>query len=135
MPTGSSCDAWYRRRMSWRYDVVGFLDGDFGLAVAARNTVQALAASSRSGRAVSIEPPAIVRELARVLGLVGPVEPVSIGGPAAGPLARRVTLFQMNPLEIAWYARQWRGAVERLAGAVCVPFWELPSSRRLGTGA
>ena len=106
--------------------MVGFLGGDFGLAVAARNTIQALTASSRSGRAVSIEPSRIVRELARVLGLVGAVEPVPIVGPATGSAAGRVVLLQVNPLEVAWYSRQWRGVVERSAMTACVPFWELP---------
>ncbi len=112
--------------MPWRYDVVGFLGGDFGLTVAARNTIQALTASSRCGRAVSIEPARLARELARLVGLVGPVESVPIAGPATGPAAKSVVLLQVNPLEIAWYARQWRGAVERPAMAACVPFWELP---------
>src|SRR5512137_2650293 len=43
-PFAAAC---YRRRMSWRYDVVGFLGGDFGLAVADRNSVRVLDATGR----------------------------------------------------------------------------------------
>jgi glycosyltransferase involved in cell wall biosynthesis len=100
--------------MSWEYDVVGFLRGDFGLSVAARNTVRALAASGRTVNLV-------------------PVEPKVLKGPAAGisaegrnPGSRRLNLFQVNPVEIALFSRQWRGAVEPGAPNVCVPFWELP---------
>jgi glycosyltransferase involved in cell wall biosynthesis len=114
--------------MPWRYDVVGFLGGDFGLGVAARNSVRALEATDRLGRSVPVEvrPPSRltdrVRSLfrPRVLG-----EPSGRGrGESSG--ARRASLFQMNPLEIAWYASQWRGDVDPAAPNVCVPFWELP---------
>lgn len=126
LPTGTFAGACYRRRMPWRYDVVGFLGSDFGLAVAARNTVHALSAASRTGRAVSIEPSRPPRELARWLGLVGAVAPSPIGRGAGGPTAGHVALFQMNPMEIAWYARQWRRTVPADARFACVPFWELP---------
>ena len=106
--------------------MVGFLGGEFGLAVAARNTIQALTASSRSGRAVSIEPVRLAGELARFMGLAGDTGPVPVVGPATGSAAGRVVLFQMNPLEIAWYSRQWRDVRDRTAKMACVPFWELP---------
>jgi hypothetical protein len=38
----------------WKYDLVAFLDGDFGLAVAARNTLRALEASGNGQRAAMI---------------------------------------------------------------------------------
>ncbi len=112
--------------MSWRYDVVGFLGSEFGLAVAARNTVHALSAASRSGHAVSVEPSRLPRELARLAGLVRRQAPVPFGGPARGLAAGRVALLQMNPMEIAWYERQWRPEVAADARLACVPFWELP---------
>jgi glycosyltransferase involved in cell wall biosynthesis len=112
--------------MPWRYDVVGFFGGDFGLAVAARNTIQALSASCRPGRTVSVEPSRLSREVARALGLVGAVDPTPIPGSEAGPEARSIALFQMNPPEIAWYSRQWRGSMTPSTVTACVPFWELP---------
>ena len=53
--------------MRWSYEVVGFLGGDFGLAVAARNSAQALGATGRLGERVQIEirPPPRWRERIR----------------------------------------------------------------------
>jgi glycosyltransferase involved in cell wall biosynthesis len=112
--------------MSWRYDVVGFLGGDFGLAVAARNTIRALEATERLEKKVEVEAPERLVERLMVLATAGGpgakfsrgrIEP---GGP------RRVNLFQMNPIEIAWFTAQWCKAVTPFARNVCVPFWELP---------
>jgi glycosyltransferase involved in cell wall biosynthesis len=110
----------------WKYDVVGFLGGDFGLAVAARNSVRALAATGRLGEEVAVEVEAPERPVDRALRLLRrkPRAPASPRRVDAG--ARRVSLFQMNPLEIAWYAPQWRAAAGPAARNAIVPFWELP---------
>jgi glycosyltransferase involved in cell wall biosynthesis len=114
--------------MSWRYDVVGFLGGDFGLAVAARNTIRALEATERLEKKVEVEvrPPAKVIDRLRALARASVKPPVSARRPAGSSDTGRATLFQMNPLEIAWYTAQWRGGVDSNARNVCVPFWELP---------
>jgi len=91
------------------YTVVGFLDEAFGLAVASRNTVRALGAS---GRRVA---PIRVRHDHRVAE-----------APAAATDAGSVTVFHMNPHDVAAYAAQWRGGVDPRAPSVCVPFWEMP---------
>lgn len=114
--------------MPWRYDVVGYLGGDFGLGVAARNSVRALEASRRLAATISVEerPPESTGDYLR-----------HILGRASGPASERtprtiesseplVTLFQMNPLEIAWHTSQWRPGVEPGSRHVCVPFWEMP---------
>ena len=128
MPTGENAGACYRRPMSWRYDVVGFLGGDFGLGVAARNSIRALRTTERLGESVEVEvrpPPRLVDRALSMLRSKAPRdEPWRRSAGEAG--AGRVALFHMNPLEIAWYASQWRGSIDPSAPSVCVPFWELP---------
>ncbi len=89
----------------WSYDVVGYHGGDFGLAIAARQTVGILRAMHRPVREIGMD--------------------AAPGGssPATG---RSVALFQANPLEIAQHAPQWQEQVARGARNACVPFWELP---------
>lgn len=94
------------------YRLIGFLTGSFGLAVAARNTMRALAASGRRVEGVTVQ-----NRYARGAEGIRPRAPAS---------RRDVNLFHMNPLEIAGYEASWRPAVERAAPNVCVPFWELP---------
>jgi glycosyltransferase involved in cell wall biosynthesis len=118
--------ACYRRRMSWRYDVVGFLGGDFGLAVAARNTIRALEATGRMEKKIGIEVPAGLGGRLKIVATAG--GSIAEGSRSRGepPESRQVSLFQMNPIEIAWYTAQWRKAVSPAARKICVPFWELP---------
>jgi glycosyltransferase involved in cell wall biosynthesis len=97
----------------WHYSVIGFLNVDYGLSVAARNTLKALSASARPSTRVSIEP----RWLRGAAATAG-------DRPAAGE--RNVALFQLNPLDIPVYSRQWRPSAPRGTAHVCVPFWELP---------
>jgi glycosyltransferase involved in cell wall biosynthesis len=112
--------------MSWRYDVVGFLGGDFGLAVAARNTIRALEMTGRMGGQVGVETPTGLVGRLKVVASAG--GSIAEGGRSNGepPRSQQVSLFQMNPIEIAWYTAQWRKAVSPAARNVCVPFWELP---------
>ncbi len=100
--------------MARRYDVVGFLGEDFGLSVAARNTIRALTASGRCVKAVPVEPKI----------WKGPAPESLTEAPSANGGA--VNLFHLNPVEIALFSRQWRGAVDPRTANVCVPFWELP---------
>jgi glycosyltransferase involved in cell wall biosynthesis len=105
-------------RPAWTYDVVGYHGGDFGLAVAAAQTVTSLRGSGRAVRPIPLEsrpPPPIRDRLARAL------RPGRHDGPG-----RSVALFQVNPLEIAQHAFQWQADVATGARNVCVPFWELP---------
>ncbi|HQR30362.1 MAG TPA: glycosyltransferase [Anaeromyxobacteraceae bacterium] len=105
---------------TWTYDVVGYHGGDFGLAVAARESLAVLRASGRGTRAIQIAPaplPSIPARIARTLRRRRTVDP----GP--GP---RVALFQANPVELARFHDQWQGAVSPRARTACVPFWELP---------
>lgn len=112
--------------MPWRYDVVGFLGGDFGLGVAARNSVRALEATGRLGQSVEVEVPSRLSGRLKVLASAG--GPITVGSRSRGesPESRHISLFQMNPIEIAWFTTQWRKAVSPAAWNVCVPFWELP---------
>jgi glycosyltransferase involved in cell wall biosynthesis len=114
--------------MPWRYDVVGFLGGDFGLGVAARNSVRALEATGRLGRSVPVEvrPPLPIRDRVRLLFRPKPPRDASGSRPSEPAGVSRASLFHMNPLEIAWYTNQWRGSVDPSSPNVCVPFWELP---------
>jgi glycosyltransferase involved in cell wall biosynthesis len=108
----------------WRYDIVGFLGGDFGLAVAARNTIRALEATRRLDRKVDVKGASSLRDRVGLLLTAG--RPAPPRGAAAPGESRRVSLFHMNPLETAWYSGQWRTAVDPSAWNACVPFWELP---------
>lgn len=113
--------------MTWQYRVVGFLNGDFGLAVAARNTVRALDASGRLAGEVDIQvlpPRRIVHQLRDAWVRRRTRKPVR-RGPAASAPGQQVNLFEMNPLEVAWFSPQWEDAVSP-GYNVCVPFWELP---------
>ena len=102
----------------WIYDVVGYHGGDFGLAIAAAQTVAALRGSGRAVRAIGLvdRPPPSLRER---LGRVVPP-------PARQGSNRTVALFQANPLEIAQHSFQWQAEIAPGARNVCVPFWELP---------
>jgi glycosyltransferase involved in cell wall biosynthesis len=95
---------------------VGFLGGEFGLAVAARNSARALSASGRV-----VEPVVLEHRAGRTSP--GP-EPALPSGGEAGD--RRLTLFHANPLDVAVYAGQWRSAVDPAWFRCCVPFWEMP---------
>lgn len=94
----------------WTYDVVGLFGNDFGLSVAARNTLSALEASGRSFETVT------VRADPR---LGKPARERRDGG-------RRLNLFQLNPIDVGAFSRQWVPALSPSAPKVCVPFWELP---------
>src|SRR5690242_4815367 len=87
------------------YDVVGLFGHEFGLTVAARNSVAALRASGREVDTVSVVANPRVRAAARA--------------PRSGP--GRINLLHLNPLDLGAYAPQWRPAVERDAPNVCVP--------------
>jgi len=96
------------------YRLIGFLDGDFGLSVAARNTERALKASGREVERVPLQPsdsaaPARVR-----------------AGSPADAQRGAIDLFQMNPLDIGRYSAQWRLGIDAREARACVPFWELP---------
>ncbi|MGA8890995.1 MAG: glycosyltransferase family 4 protein [Anaeromyxobacteraceae bacterium] len=92
-----------------RYAVVGYHDHDFGLAVAGRNSIDALEASGRSVELVRLDPWRNPRNRRLT--------------PYAGPT---VNLFHANPNEIGALARQWLHAVDLAAPHVAVPYWELP---------
>ncbi|HEX9242998.1 MAG TPA: glycosyltransferase family 4 protein [Anaeromyxobacter sp.] len=106
---GDPADAGGDRRP---YRVVGFMTGDLGLGVAARNTVQGLRASGRPLEEVTIQ-----HRWAPGAAAERPPGPVRPG---------EVTLFHMNPPDIAIYRAGWRRDVSPVGPAVCVPFWELP---------
>jgi glycosyltransferase involved in cell wall biosynthesis len=91
-----------------RYRVVGFLDGQFGLAVAARNTLQALTTSGRTVDRVPVD------------------ERGGAERAAPAPAPGGINLFHLNPFEIARTSRTWMPVVDPGAANVCVPFWELP---------
>jgi glycosyltransferase involved in cell wall biosynthesis len=92
------------------YHVIGHVEGEFGLAIAARNTVRALRSSGRDVTCTNVVVPPARGAVARG-GVSSPTD---------------VQLFQMNPLEAARAAAQWSAAVPRGAPRVWVPFWELP---------
>lgn len=92
-----------------RYFVVGYHDHDFGLAVAARNSVDALRASGRHVDLVRVDP------------WRAPENPRPVNDGVPG-----VNLFQVNPNEVGSLAHQWFRAVGASAPNVSVPFWELP---------
>jgi len=105
-------------RSAWTYDVVGYHGGDFGLAIAARQTLVALRGSGRSVRPITLEPsprPAQRDRVARSMR----------AGRQAGS-DQTIALFHVNPLEIAQHSFQWQAEVEPEARSACVPFWELP---------
>jgi glycosyltransferase involved in cell wall biosynthesis len=99
-----------------RYRVIGFLGGNFGLAVAARNTLRALKASGREVDEIVVEP------------MVKPASASDAHPHSTAESASRdtINLFQMNPLDIGRYSAQWRDQVDLTARNICVPFWELP---------
>ena len=89
----------------WSYDVVGYHDGDFGLAIAARQTVGVLRTMDRTVREVRLD---------------------GAPGRSAAATGRGISLFHANPLEIAQHAPRWKEQVAPGARNACVPFWELP---------
>lgn len=97
-------------RSRTRYTVVGYVAGSFGVSIATRNTTHVLAAAGRD------------------IEVVGADSGGGDASPSAGERSRRstITLFHMNPLEIAATAHTWRRAVDARAPRVCIPFWEMP---------
>jgi len=91
------------------YRVVGYVEGGFGLAVAARNTLAVLARSGRQATTFDFARP-----------------PELPAGGAPGGRHGHTNVFHANPLEIAGHRRSWRRVVRRTDRNVCVPFWELP---------
>jgi len=96
------------------YDVIGFLRAEFGLAIAARNTVRSLRASGREVREVILDP-ARPRSLAVVT-------PTNLSARATPPVA----LFHLNPVGISLFEGSWSPIAPRYSHSACVPFWELP---------
>jgi glycosyltransferase involved in cell wall biosynthesis len=96
---------------AWVYDLVGYHGGNLGIAMATRATMEALRASGR------------ITNLVPVGWSSGAPAPPRVRSGLAG---HRVTLFEVNPLEIAFLADQWTRAIDSTAPAACVPFWELP---------
>ncbi len=94
------------------YRVVGFLDANIGVGIAARNTLTSLASAGRPVQGVSIRN----RNLPDPRPFLAP--------PHGGP--DDVSVLQLSPVEIASYAATWRRYVHPDAPTVCVPFWELP---------
>jgi glycosyltransferase involved in cell wall biosynthesis len=94
------------------YRVVGFLTGQFGLGVAARNTLRALEASGRPIERVTVQN--------RWSSGAEAERPPTGAGPD------EVALFHVNPSDVAYYRASWRPHVSPRSPGVCVPFWELP---------
>lgn len=94
-----------------RYSVIGFLTGGFGIAVAARNTLRALRESGRSVDEVTIQ---------------NRWAPGTAATDAVPATPGDLTLFHVNPPEIAWYSASWQAQVGAAPLRACVPFWELP---------
>ena len=99
-------------RLRRAYRVVGFLTGEFGLGVAARNTLRALEASGRQVARVTVQNRWAVGDHG--------------GRPSEGARPDEVTLFHMNPSDVAYYRTSWRPHVSPTTPSICVPFWELP---------
>lgn len=98
----------------WGYELVGFLSGNFGLSIAARNTLHALECSGEFVRLRDVDPGQDRREIA-------PLEA------AERPGTPRVNLFHVNPNEIRIVAAaQWQELDPLHRLNVAVPFWELP---------
>ena len=99
------------------YNVIGYISGSFGLAVAGRNTVHALLATHRGVAIVDIDPG----------GGRFRVDDTYASFSATGGSGSRIDLFHMNPLELGAFRRQWTHRVDWTHNPnVCVPFWELP---------
>ena len=97
-------------RAPFIYDLVGYHGGGLGIAQASRNTAEALRASGRAVRLVT----------------VGGVRGDRLPRASRSPGEPGITLFELNPLDVAVLGRQWTGVVDPEAPAACIPFWELP---------
>ncbi len=95
------------------YTVVGYLRGNYGLSVAARNTVQALRASGRTVLELPIDP-------------AGDRGEPSIGARPRATRDGQLNLFEIGPPELLFRSSQWRPGTDLGARNVCIPFWELP---------
>ena len=100
------------------FNVIGYVSGDLGLGVAARNTIDALL---RRGEPVS------------AVDLVPPQGPGSerwfehLQGGRGGEAPYAINLFQLTPPEIARLAHSAPLWLDMTGGFnICVPFWELP---------
>lgn len=107
-----------RLNAPWGFNVIGFITGNFGLAVAARNTVRTLdrrhipmrlvdvdVGSDRSGKDFSC---------------------MHMGRQTADPVPYAANLFHMNPQEVDNVVSNEPGLRVNERLNFCVPFWELP---------
>lgn len=97
-------------------NVIGYVSGNFGLAVAARSTVARLLAWGHPVAVVDVDP-------SGGRGRRDMSYAALEGGPA---LRHPVNLFHMNPLEVIIASNQWRTHVSLRSVNICVPFWEMP---------
>ncbi|MRR37226.1 hypothetical protein EG829_21720, partial [bacterium] len=107
-----------RLNAPWGFNVIGFITGNFGLAVAGRNTVRALdrrdipmrlvdvdVGSDRSGKDFSC---------------------MRMGQQTLDPVPYAVNLFHMNPQEVGTTVNRAPELRVHERINACVPFWELP---------
>ncbi|GAB4261712.1 MAG: hypothetical protein Kow00122_18400 [Thermoleophilia bacterium] len=100
------------------FNVIGYLSGDLGLGVSARNTVDTLLSRGEPVRVVDIVPPrgpGSEKRFDHLRGRPGEEAPYAIN------------LFHLTPPEIARLAYSRPSWLDLRGGFnVCVPFWELP---------
>jgi glycosyltransferase involved in cell wall biosynthesis len=107
-----------RPTLPWGYNVIGYVSGNLGLGVAARNTVSCLLGRGEQLRTIDLDPGESRFGFDKTYADLR-------ASPGSHPLA--VNLFHLNPEEIPPHAPAWMDDV-RLNQAInaCVPFWELP---------
>ena len=105
------------------FNVIGFVSGNFGLAVAARNTIRMLTERGFAVRIVDLDAGG------GRSGHDSTYSHLESGGKVEAPYS--VNLFHMNPPDVVLLLRdrpRWLDLANRMN--VCVPFWELPKLPR-----
>ncbi|HEY5548680.1 MAG TPA: glycosyltransferase family 4 protein [Coriobacteriia bacterium] len=97
-------------------NVIGYVSGNLGLAVAARSTISRLLAWRHPVAVVDVDPGA---------GRMGhDTAFASLECPGVCP--HHINVFHLNPPEVISFSKQWVSHASVHATNVCVPFWELP---------
>ncbi len=105
------------------FNVIGFVSGNFGLAVAARNTIKMLTERGFAVRIVDLDAGG------GRSGHDSTYSHLDSSGQVEAPYS--VNLFHMNPPDVVLLLRdrpRWLDLANRMN--VCVPFWELPKLPR-----
>lgn len=106
-------------------NIIGFISGNLGLGVATRNTVRLLR---------DLRVPVALTDVDPGGDRFGHDREFESLGAAADPTPYVLTVFHMNPPEIAFNLQSHPAWIRADRASACVPFWELPVLPRSWVG-